>query len=449
MSLHRPRAVAALLLLALAAVALPATVPATAAPPPESVCGLCTDDALDGGVERSEVVVRLQDDGSANWTVRAELDGSTAAELGAATAAERRDRVRDELTRRTVVDEVASLETRVADRTLVATFTSAHFAHRGLAGVVVADGLFPSTDRADVAVHADRLALHGPDGTAPTVVPDGAATADGAVVWTGHADLGSETYVAFGADRGLLATGTSHLAVGAETLGRYLPGLLSVAGLPVLLFGAVLVGLFGDGDRLVPGEPDAGLASRIGLAGGVLVPVLLAAGVGLFLLGERVQGWFVDPGIFVGLSLVALVPQTLVAAGVAAAVALWGDRVALDRYTWWTFPAASACWLVIVGATGPNRLLGTWTTTVLLFLLLGAAHERGTLAALPVALVVLLTPLLAAGSLLPFAPGYVLVVWTVGTLLPGVALYALGRQESARPGLTEASDAEEASAGTA
>ncbi|MFD1644945.1 hypothetical protein [Haloarchaeobius litoreus] len=447
MSLHRSGVVAALTLLALAAVALPATAPVTAAPPPEAVCGLCTDDALDGGVERSEVVVRVQDDGTANWTVRATLDERTADELRDAPA-ERRDRVRDELTRRTVVDEVASLETRVEDRTLVATFTSADFAHSGLGGVVVADGLFPSHEAAGVTVHADRLAVHGPDGTAPTLVPDTATVEGDAIVWTEQTGIGSETYLAFGADGGVVATGASYLAVGMAVVGRSLAGVLSVVAVPTLLFAAVLAGLFRDGDRLGPDRTGDGLASRIGLVGGVVAPVLLAAGVGLFLLGTSIDGLDVDPAIFVGLGLVSLVPQTLVAAGIAALFALWGDRIALDRYAWWVFPAASGCWLVIVGATGPNRLLGTWTTTVILFLLLGAAHERGTLAALPVALVALLAPTLAA---LPFvspwsAPAYTLLLWTVGTLVPGVALYALGRRESARAELAESSDTEETTA---
>ncbi|WP_256299096.1 hypothetical protein [Haloarchaeobius salinus] len=447
MALHRSQALAVLALLVLAAVAIPASAPATAAPPPEAVCGLCTDDALDGGVEHSEVEIRVRDDGSADWTVRTELDESTAAALRT-DADDRYDRVRGELTRRTVVDEVSNLETSVENRTLVATFTTADFAHRGVGGVLVADGLFPSHETAGVTVHADRLAIHGPDGTTPTLVPD-TATADGdAILWTEQAGIGSETYLAFGADDGLLATGTSYLAVGMAVVERSLPRVLAIVVLPTLLFAGVLVGLFRDGDRLEPDRTDDGLASRIGLVGGVVAPVLLAAGVGLFLLGTSTDGWVVDPAIFVGLALVSLVPQTLVAAGIAAVFALWGERISLDSYAWWVFPAAAACWLVIVGATGPNRLLGTWTTTVLLFLLLGAAHERRTLAALPVALVALLAPTLAA---LPFVspwggPSYILVLWTVGTLVSGVALYALGRRESARSTLSGSSDTDEATA---
>ncbi|MFC4407183.1 hypothetical protein [Haloarchaeobius iranensis] len=447
MSLHRPQTLAVLTLLVLAAVALPIVAPVTAGPPPEAVCGLCTDDALDGGVEHSEVVVRVQDDGSADWTVRATLDERTAGELRDAPA-ERRDRVRGELTRRTVVDEVTALQTRIENRTLVATFTSADFAHRGVGGVLVADGLFPSHEAAGVTVHADRLAVHGPDGTSPTLVPDTATADGGAIVWTEQTGIGSETYLAFGADAGLVATGTSYLAVGMAVVERSLARALAIVALPTLLFVGVLVGLFRDGDRFGPDRADDGLATRIGLVVGAVAPVLLAAGVGLFLLGTSIEGWAVDLAIFVGLTLVSLVPQTLVAAGTAAAFSLWGDRISLDSYAWWVFPAASGCWLVIVGATGPNRLLGTWTTTVLLFLLLGAAHERSTLAAAPVAVVTLLTPTLAA---FPFvspsvAPSYTLLLWAVGTVVLGVALYALGRQESARTEVTESSDTEKPTA---
>lgn len=447
MPLHRSHALAALALLALAAVALPATAPAAAGPPPEAVCGVCTDDAFGGTVEHSEAVVHIRDDGSANWTVHATVDERTARELRDAPAV-RRDRVRGELTRRTVVDEVANLDTRVENRTLVATFTTADFADRGVGGVVVADGLFPSHEAASVTVHADRLAVHGPAGTAPTLVPDAATVQGDAIVWTGETGIGSETYLVFGADGGLVATGTSYLAVGMAIVGRSLPGVLSVALVPTLLFAAVLVGLFREGDRLGPDRTGDGLAARIGLAAGAATPLLLAAGVVLFLYGANTVRWGADPSAFAGLTLVSLVPQTLVAAGSAALFALWGDRISLDSYAWWVFPAAAGCWLVIVGATGPNRILGTWTTTVLLFLLLGAAHERGTLAALPVAVVALLAPTLAAlPYLTPWAgPAYTLVLWTVGTLVPGVALYALGRRESARPGLTESPETEETTA---
>jgi hypothetical protein len=450
MALHRSRTLVVLLLLVLAAVALPTVAPATAGPPPESVSGLCTEDALGGGVTECEVVIHVQDDGSANWTVRADLDAGTATELRD-DADDRRDRVRGELTRRTVVDEVANLETGIENRSLVVTFTSDDFAHRGVGGVVVADGLFPSTRNAQVSVDATRLAVHGPAGTVATLVPDTATAADGAIVWTEHADLGSETYLAFGADSGLVATGASHLAVGVEVVGRYLPGVLSAVALPTLLFAGALVGLFGCGDRLRPEGGADELASRIGLVGGVVAPVLLAVGVGLFLLGTSTSGGVGDQLVYLGASLVSLVPQTLVAAGLAAVFALWGDRTRLDSYAWWVFPAASVCWLVIVGATGPNRILGTWTTTVLLFLLLGATHERGTLAAVPVAVVILLTPTLAA---LPFvspsvAPSYTLLLWAVGTLVPGVALYALGRQDSARSDLGESAVSGESAAETA
>lgn len=447
MALPRSHALAVLTLVVLSAVVLPAATPANAAPPPESVAGLCTDDALDGAVgEYCEVVIRIQADGSANWTVRVDLDGPTARAL-AADADDRRERVRDELTRRTVVDEVAALDTRVENRTLVATFTTAEFAHRGVGDVLVADGLSPSTPNARVHVHALRLAVYGPEGTQPTLVPDSAVGNDRYIVWTGDADLGSQTTMAF-ADGGLAGSLLTVVAVGVEIVVRAVPALLPIVAVPTLLFAGVLAGLLGYGDRLGPGRTDDDLAARIGLFGGVVAAVLLAAGVGLFLLGTSTDVRGGDPAIFVGLALVSLVPQTLVAAGIGAVFALWGDRISLDSYAWWVFPAAATCWLVIVGSTGPNRILGTWTTTVMLFLLLGAAHERGTLAALPVALVALLAPTLAA---LPFVwpwggPSSTLVLWTVGTLVPGVALYALGRRESARPGLSESSDTEEATA---
>lgn len=448
MALPRSYALAALTLLLL----LTATVvtPAAGAPPPEAVCGLCTDDALDGGVERSEVVIRIRDDGRADWTVRAALDERTATELRA-DADDRRDRVRSELTWRTVVDEVSNLDTRVENRTLVVTFTTDDFAHRGVGGVFVVDGLFPSHEKAGVSVHADRLAVVGPSGAAPTLVPDSADAVDGAVVWTDGGDLGPRTYVGFAGDGGVVATGVTVVAVGAERVGALLPAIASAAFLPTLLFAGGLAGLLRYGDRLRPAEQ--GLATRVALVGVAVAPVLLAVGVGAFLLGTNGSTALGDHLVFGGLALVSLVPGTLVAAGVAAVLALWGARLRLDRYARWTFPAAAVCWLVLVGSTGPNRLLGTWTTTALLFLPLGAAHERGGLATLPVAVVVLVAPALASMPLVAssFAPGWVLLVWAVGTLPPGVALYVLGRQESAAERLedgTDGADADELSGET-
>ena len=61
-----------LLLLSVAGVSV------SARPPPQAVCGVCTDDAFGGTVEHSEAVVHIRDDGSANWTVHATVDERTA-----------------------------------------------------------------------------------------------------------------------------------------------------------------------------------------------------------------------------------------------------------------------------------------------------------------------------------------------------------------------------------
>ncbi|WP_435345585.1 hypothetical protein [Haloarchaeobius sp. HRN-SO-5] len=428
MSHHRPVVLTVLSLLLLAST----TAPVVAAPPPESVCGLCDGDAFDGAVERSEVDVQVRDDGSARWTVRATLDERTATELR--DDPDRRQLVRRGLTRRSVVEEVRSLDTRVEGRDLVATFTVPGFAHRGAGGVLVVDGFFPSNQYASVTVHADRLTVSGPGGTAPTLVPETARAADGAVVWEGGTtDLGSETYLAFAGDGGVVATVTSYAVVGSEVLAADAAAVLPVAAGPVAVFAVALAGLFVAGDRLRP--PDRAFDVRVAVVAAGATPAMLAGGVGLALLADSSGGALERPAFLLGVATAGLAPQVLVTAGAAATVAFARDRVTARGVPRWALVAGSVGWLLTVAATGPNRLFGAWATTSLLFLALGLAHARGDRTALPVAGVTLCAPVLATA---PFtSPGWVppavLVVWTVVTLVCGVALYAVGRSVAAGP----------------
>ncbi|QPV63908.1 hypothetical protein I7X12_04560 [Halosimplex litoreum] len=420
-------AVAALLVCSpLAAVAVG---PASAAPPPEAVCGVCGPglaDAAEGAgvpltVEHGAATIRVRADGSGHWDARVRIDDGAAERL-AANATLRERVVRASLDRRTVVDDPRDLHTSVENGTLVVTFAQSGVAHESLGGVVLVDSLDPRTRRAGLDLDADELRIEGPNGTVVSRAPASASVEGGAAVWRSDDDtpgLHGDTRLAFARsdDYGARALTTVGFVAFGVSLAE--PSALVLGVLPALGLGALLLALGRWGDEL----PAVG-SSRLGtvLAGGSAVAAVLAMAslVGLDLLAP------------------AVAETVLVFAMLYAAVA----RLAADADS--VSPRAALGW-TLLGALSAATIASTASIVALqtallsipavLWFPLGRASGRDRTVTAVVALALLAAPfgaaLLYAPSMSPvwglLVSAVTTVPWAAATVAFGVPLYLLGR----------------------
>ena len=173
------------LLLALSALAV---VPATAAPPPESVCSPCQeglewaahrhDIALD--VTGSNATIRVHGNGSATWTVTSQFEHRVPdryaigpnetfgdpsnltrnGELARTVAGEAADHTDD-----TVPEEIRLQSVTVDDDTIRFQFLEPTVARQAPGGVVLVDEFRPDGPHTGWFVDVDRLRVVGPPGT--------------------------------------------------------------------------------------------------------------------------------------------------------------------------------------------------------------------------------------------------------------------------------------------
>lgn len=214
-------------------------------PPDYNVCLSCEQgieagagDELDVTVERSDLEIRVAEDGSARWRVRADLSGGNVSEL--ADDPDRVDRIADRaVTDRVRIDlitqyashggNVRNVSGNLEDRRMVITFTVPSFGHRSAHGVTVVDtfhakGEGPPSYR----LGTDRVVVRGPPGTVVTNDPPGAAIASdgGAAIWEGtETRVSGETYLVFGNDRGLATRSATDVAVGVDVARWLIPHL--------------------------------------------------------------------------------------------------------------------------------------------------------------------------------------------------------------------------------
>lgn len=411
-------------------VALLAAAPATAAPPPQELCGVCGDEfstvapgeGVPLNVEHSTATITLRSDGSGHWHARVRVTGSAAERL-AANATLRERVVRETYAHgRTVVDDPRNLATSVENKTLVVDFDVPGVARSGPGGVVYAEFLSRSGTEGAVELDADRIEIRGPNGTVVTSGVDGLETCGGAAVWEREGDetggLPRSATLAFGPD-GVVDALATWATIGLVALSDLGPGLLAVAAVPTLVLGAAVAALLEFDERVPHVDPDrlALVLAGVGLGVSVVSLALASSGRGRSMLAVAFAGGFY------GL--------------VAAAPALF-DRPSPRRLTVWVAlvglvaPAALAA-LGVVGI-GPVVAL----VTAGLFLPLGAARlgRRRTLAVLVAAL--LLTPL-ALAAVLFGAGGTLSIALSAAALLAvtlllvalGAPLYVLGRGTAA------------------
>lgn len=214
-------------------------------PPDYNVCLSCEQgieagagDELDVTVERSDLEIRVAEDGSARWRVRADLSGGNVSEL--ADDPDRVDRIADRaVTDRVRIDlitqyaahggDVRNVSAHLEDRRLVITFSVPSFGYRSAHGVTVVDTFHAKGERPpSYRLGTDRIVVRGPPGTVVTSDPSGAAiTGDGdAVTWEGAGTrVSGETYLVLGDDRGLATRSATSLAVGADVARWLIPDL--------------------------------------------------------------------------------------------------------------------------------------------------------------------------------------------------------------------------------
>jgi len=410
----------------LAVVALVAG-PATAAPPPQELCGVCGDElersaeetGLPLTVEHSTATITVDDDGAGHWHARVRLS-PPAAERLAANATLREHIVRETFDRRTVVDDPRNLETGIENDTLVVDFDVSGVARDRLGVSLVTFAPLEGAE-GSVTVAADRLTVRGPHGTVPTRVPADATVNGSTVVWVGGGLVGAGPALAFADSGGPAGSLATSVALVLDAGSRVGPGTLLVGGVPALVFVAAL-GLLVAGDERLPAvSPTTATGIAVGLGFGVTAFGALGAAFGTL-----------DP---------ALLAPLAVAAGLYAAVGvapLVLDDPSTGHLCAWV--AGAVCLAALLGGAVSAQALRAVLVTVpvVWFLPLGYVRsDRRLLGVLATVLVVL--PLLAATQAGPGETWFGAVVltvvvvfpWTVLTVVLGGLLYLAGRTVSA------------------
>lgn len=432
MSLRRPLLVAVVTLLCLGPVAPAALGPASAAPPPEAVCGVCGPGLAEAAdragvavtVERGTATIRLSENGTGHWDARVRLDDAGADRL-AANASLRERVVRASLDRRTVVDDPLNLHTSVANDTLVVDFDVRDVAHRSLGGVVLVDMLDPRARRAGLRLDADELRIEGPNGTVVSRAPASGSVEDGAVVWRSDDDSSGfhgDTRLAFAPSDGSSARVLTTVGFVAFGIGLAEPSALVLGVLPALGFSVLLLGLRRWRDELPTIDP-----SRLGtvITGGSVAAGLVALGslLGLDLVAPAVAETVLVFGMLYGAvgglaagrepSPRAALAWTLLAVLSVATLASTVSIVALQTAL---LSIAAVLWFPLGRAHGCDRRVATVVAVTLLAAPFGAAVLYAPSA----------TPLF--GLLVSL---FTTVPWAGATVAFGLPLYLLARAPDA------------------
>lgn len=426
--MKRSRALRLLLVFALVGTLLVGA--GTGSPPPERLCGICTDElgesAEDNGVsaygEQSSLHVQVFENGSSLWTERVQIQDAPAARL------RNNSTLRDSIVadarnyRHTLVD-TDSFTTAVEGDDLIARYRVDNVTTQGLNGVVLFDYLHREPGGGYYRT-ADEIVISGPEGTVVTNQPPGATVRNGSAVWSGDADSEptASTYVAFGPDGGLLTeaatAGTIALDIGPTMLSDALVG-----SAPFVVVSAVLAAVL----LLV----DQWGARR-------WTPEL----VGLFVRGTGIA-YSIGTAVVVVIvwpRLITLVPLAVVFSVFGAL--LWGAQQVAGASTRdeprRLAPLLLGIGVLSVGVVAVTRpwLFGLPAGVALFWVALGAAtstRERlAGLAGVVLAPVALVFPMTPVGG---FGTGFVAVFLGVAgvVLAPlGVLLYLLGRFAATR-----------------
>ncbi|WP_415380830.1 hypothetical protein [Halosimplex sp. TS25] len=428
MTARRPVLLVALLLVCSLGAAV-SVGPATGAPPPEAVCGVCGDGfesaAADAGVpltvERGAATIDVRGNGTGHWHARVRIDGDAAGRLEANETL-REQVVRASLDRRTVVDDPRNLRTSVENDTLVVDFDAADVAHEGLGGVVFVDLLDPRTRRSGLDLEADELRIEGPNGTVVSRAPASGTVDGGAVVWRSEdvdPGLWGDTRLAFAPSNDPSARALTTLGFVAFGVGLAEPSTLVLGVAPALALGVLFLVVGRWGGELPTVDP-----SRLGkaIAGGGAVVAAVAVGslAGLDLIAPAVaEAAFTFASLYAlvgGFALTTVHPtaRTTLAwtLGAALAVAVIVSPMSIDAVRTALLSIPAVLWLPFGRAHGRDRRVSAFVVLTLLVAPFGAALLYAPIS----------SPLLGLLlSLLTTVP------WAAATVCFGFPLYLLGR----------------------
>ncbi|WP_435360675.1 hypothetical protein [Haloarchaeobius sp. DFWS5] len=425
----------------------PATLPATtAAPPPEAICGVCgeslEDAASDAGVtatvETSELAGQVDENGTATWTARVELNDDAADRFAAEP--ELRERVVTAALdgRYIVFDDTQNVTSSVDGDTLLVRFDTPDVAHRSVGGVLLFDAFTQDDGRA--FVDADRLTVAGPSGTAVTHATDATSTDENRATWTTTGDermytsqLDRDATVAFAADGGLVSQAATAAALRAHGLGTVWSELLAYTLVPAAMLGLVAGGLLLAGDRATPGPRFGRRALRWILVGSIAVGALAAVTAG-----------FVDEDIgFITIAVgLGVAPQVFLAAIWLLGVDALGGGSA--RTT--SFAAGLVlAWAIVLPLGAPLTAPLVFVLFTLVFVPFGVLAADSHPARFLFPPVAALSPAVLALTFVPrvgvvFVSPSMFAAWSVASAALGVVLFASGRRLGSSPSRPAARD---------
>jgi len=395
----------------LGAILLPALgAPVDARPPPQAVCGVCSDSLVDAAAENdvaidvadSALTIQIESSGTGHWTARVDLAGP-----GVETLRENatlRNRIVERVFERgrVAVANPQALTTSMNESTLVVEYDVPDMAHESVGGVYVVDFFYwHGGDARWFYLAADSMTMEGPKGTVVSHAPDHTTTTERTVTWTGsdqkYDPLGVHTHVVFAPDTGIASSVATAVGIGVDVAQLKVQD-LTAAGPPLAILAVVVALLSRFGRRLAALQR----SRLIGLTVGPLVAVGLLAATVETLVG--VAGPLTDQ---LGDFLFYLV--FVVAATGAGPALLFGGplvvgQVALLRrlrdgetnetesdaesamfrlLVWPTATALAILWLFLpvaaAGAAGYDATYGlvSLVLPVTFFVPLAVAHERG------------------------------------------------------------------------
>jgi hypothetical protein len=259
--------------------------PVSGRPPPQAVCGVCSDTLVDTadengvaiGVTESSLTIQIDQSGTGHWTARVTLTGAGVETLREDQSL--RDRVVQRVYERgyVAVEEPKSLTTSMNGDTLLVEYEVPDMAHESAGGVYVVDFFYWHGGEARwFYLAADSMTMRGPPGTVVSHAPAD-ATSDGDVVTWEESDqqydpLGVRSHVVFAPDDGVISSVATTLGIGID-VAQLKAQDLSAAVAPFAILAAVLALLWRFGSRLT------GLSRLrlIALVGGPLAAVGLTA----------------------------------------------------------------------------------------------------------------------------------------------------------------------------
>jgi len=442
----------------------------SARPPPQAVCGVCSDTlvetAADSGVDvsiaASSLSIRIDESGTGHWTAQVKLRGRDVD-----TLRENRS-LRDHIVKQVydrgyvAVEEPKSLSTSMDGETLLVDYEVPGMAHESVGDVYVVDFFYWHGGEARwFYLAADSMTMRGPPGTVVSHAPADSTTTDHAVTWKGSDErydpLGVRSHVVFAPDDGLVSTVATTLGIGIDVALLKAQDLVAAIA-PLAIFAVVVAMLRRFESRLTElswprlialvvgplaavGLSAATVETLIGVSG----PVTDQLGDFLFYLLFVVAGTGAGPALVIGGPLVA--GQILLAKRLLGRESsTTGSMDAVTRPLCWPTAAVLAGqWLLFpvaaTGAAGYDAMYGLVSLVVptLYFVPLAITRQRETSLHLVFVIGLLFSPIPVVVALAPHTTANLVigslalryVPWGLVVAATGVFAYVAGYRMAA------------------